>query len=253
MTTKLNVLIIGSGGREYALGWKIAQSPRAGKLYATPGNAGTEQIAENVDIKVTDFSGLIKFDQQNNIGLIIVGSDDQLAAGIVDAFQAAGLRTFGPSKKAARIESSKAFSKNLMQKMSIPTAKFEIFNDHDEPLKYISNQKMPIIIKANGLALGKGVLICQTMDEAKTASSSIMIEKTFGDTGNEIVVEGSWGTIKRFVFTVLLTEKRRSFFQRLRIINQFMTTIKVQTPAVWEYMCQFHGRVKNIRLGRLKK
>jgi len=186
---KKNILIIGGGGREHALAWKVAQSPKVEKVFVAPGNAGTGKIAENIDIKATDFPELIKFAKENNVELTIVGLDDPLAMGIVDEFQKAGLKIFGPCKKAARIESSKAFSKNLMQEKKIPTARFEIFSSYKKALKYVANQKFPIVIKASGLALGKGVLICQTLDDAKNALNSILIDKTFGDSGNEVVIE----------------------------------------------------------------
>jgi phosphoribosylamine--glycine ligase len=186
---KLNILIVGGGGREHALAWKIAQSPMVDKLFVAPGNAGTGIIAENIDIKPTDLLNLIEFAQENNIGLTIVGPDDLLALGIVDEFQRAGLRVFGPTKNAARIESSKSFSKSLMRQKKIPTARFEIFNDYKKALEYLKDQKFPIVIKASGLALGKGVSICQNSKEAKEALTSIMVDKTFGDSGNEVVIE----------------------------------------------------------------
>lgn len=185
----LKVLIIGSGGREHAIAWKIAQSKRVEKIFVAPGNAGTTEIAENIDLSATDFSKLIKFSRDNKIDLTIVGPDDPLALGIVDEFQRAGLKVFGPSKKAARIESSKSFSKNLMQEKRIPTAKFETFSDYKKALKYIEDQKLLLVVKASGLALGKGVTICQTIDVAKTALESIMVDKIFGDSGSKVVIE----------------------------------------------------------------
>jgi len=189
MQKKLNILIVGGGGREHALVWKIAQSSRVNKIFIAPGNAGTSQIAESIDIKATDFSKLIKFAKGNNIGLTIVGPDDPLALGIVDEFQKTGLRVFGPTKKAARIESSKSFSKSLMQEKKIPTARFEVFNNYEKALGYLQDQKFPIVIKASGLALGKGVSICQNLEEAKNTLNSMMVDKTFGDSGNEVVIE----------------------------------------------------------------
>jgi len=190
----MKVLIIGSGGREHALAWKIAQSPKVDKLFVAPGNAGTAKIAENVDIKVTDFPKLIKFAKENNVGLTIIGPDNLLALGIVDEFQKAGLRVFGPIKKAARIESSKSFSKNLMLKKKIPTARFDVFDDYSKALDYLKDQTFPIVIKASGLALGKGVSICKDSDEAKEALNLIMVDKTFGDSGSEIVIEEFLGS-----------------------------------------------------------
>lgn len=186
---KINVLVIGSGGREHAITWKISQSPRIGKIFVAPGNAGTSEIAKNVAINTTDFPELIKFVKENNIDLTIVGPDNLLALGIVDKFQKAGLRVFGPTKNAARIESSKSFSKNLMKKQNIPTATYKIAKDYKSALDYLEKQKFPIVIKANGLALGKGVSICQNIREAREAINSIMIDKVFGDSGNEVVIE----------------------------------------------------------------
>jgi phosphoribosylamine--glycine ligase len=184
-----NILIIGGGGREHALAWKFAQSSKVKKIFVAPGNAGTGKIAENVNIKSTDFPRLIKYVKENDIELTIVGPDDPLALGIVDEFRKVGLKIFGPSKKAARIESSKVFSKNLMKEKKIPTARFETFSDYKKALDYMTIQKLPIVIKASGLALGKGVSICQTFDEAKNALYSILVDKMFGDSGNEVVIE----------------------------------------------------------------
>ena len=185
----MNILIIGGGGREHALAWKIAQSPKVSKIFVAPGNAGINDIAENVDIKATDFSKLIKFAKDNEVGLTIVGPDDHLALGVVDEFKKAGLRIFGPTKNAARIESSKKFSKDLMKKMKIPTAEYQTFNNYGKALEYLKNQSFPIVIKASGLALGKGVSICRSLEDAKNALESIMINKTFGDSGNEVIIE----------------------------------------------------------------
>ncbi|MFA7244094.1 MAG: phosphoribosylamine--glycine ligase [Patescibacteria group bacterium] len=194
MKKKINILVIGGGGREHALVWKIAQSPRVAKIFVAPGNGGTAKLASNIDIKSTDFKALINFAKSNQIGLTIVGPDDPLALGIVDSFQKAGLRIFGPSKKAARIESSKIFSKNLMKAASVPTAKFRTFNNFEKALSYIKLQNMPIVIKANGLALGKGVSICNSLEEAKAALKKIMVEKAFGASGDSVVIEEYLGS-----------------------------------------------------------
>lgn len=187
------VLVIGSGGREHALVWKLSQSKKVEKIFVAPGNGGTESIAKNVDIKATDFLALIKFAIDNEVDLTVIGPDDQLADGIVDAFQKAGLKVFGPSKKAARIESSKSFSKNLMKKQGVPTAEYEIFSEFDDAVRYLEGKGFPIVIKVSGLALGKGVFICQTKEEALKALEDIMIEKTFGDSGNKVVIEDFLG------------------------------------------------------------
>lgn len=186
---KKKVLVIGSGGREHALTWKLAQSPRVGKIFVAPGNAGTSGIAENIDIKATDISALITFALENAIDLTVVGPDDPLAAGIVDDFQKAGLKVFGPTAAAARIEASKSFSKGLMEKQGVPTAAYRIFSDPGVAAAYLEDQTFPIVIKASGLALGKGVLICTNKEEAQSALKTIMVDKTFGDSGNEVVIE----------------------------------------------------------------
>ena len=184
-----NVLIIGSGGREHALAWKLAQSPRIGKLYVAPGNGGTRQIAENIAIDATDIDGSVQFAEKNEIGLTVVGPDDPLALGIVDTFQARGLRIFGPTRAAAEIESSKAFAKNLMSEARIPTAAFKIFSEYDNALAYVREHGTPIVIKASGLALGKGVYVCKTLAQAEVALAEIMLDHVHKDAGNEIVVE----------------------------------------------------------------
>lgn len=186
---KLNILVIGGGGREHALIWKIAQSLRVKKIFIAPGNAGTSELAENVDIEATDFPKLIEFAKRKKIDLTIVGPDDPLAMGIVDEFKKAGLRIFGPNRSAARIESSKVFSKNLMKEMQIPTAQYKTFSEYDNALEYAKKHKLPIVIKASGLALGKGVLICRTFNEVEDTLKNIMVDKVFGESGNEIVIE----------------------------------------------------------------
>jgi len=184
-----NVLIIGGGGREHALAWKLAQSSRIGKLFVALGNGGTRQVAENVGIDATDINGLVKFAMNNEIGLTVVGPDDPLALGVVDAFHARGLRIFGPTRAAAEIESSKAFAKNLMSEEDIPTATFQIFSEYDKALVYIREHGVPIVVKASGLALGKGVYVCKTLSQAETALAEIMLENVHKDAGKEVVVE----------------------------------------------------------------
>lgn len=184
-----NVLIIGSGGREHALAWKLAQSPRIGKLYVAPGNGGTRQVAENVSISATNIGELAQFAAKNEIGLTVVGPDDPLALGVVDAFRARGLRIFGPTRAATEIESSKVFAKELMNESGIPTAAFRIFREHDEALAYIRERGAPIVVKASGLALGKGVYVCKTLTEAENALGEIMLENVHKDAGKEVVVE----------------------------------------------------------------
>jgi phosphoribosylamine--glycine ligase len=186
---QMKVLIIGGGGREHAIAWKVSQSEKVTKLYCAPGNAGIEEVAECVDINVLEFEKLVEFAKEKEIDLTIIGPDDPLVAGIVDAFEAANLRVFGPRKNAAILEGSKAFSKDLMKKYEIPTAAYENFTNPEEALAYLEQAEFPIVIKADGLALGKGVLICNTLEDAKDGVKSIMLDKQFGDSGNTVVIE----------------------------------------------------------------
>ena len=185
----MKVLIVGSGGREHAIAWSVAKSPKVDKIYCAPGNAGIAEFAECVNIKAMEFDKLVAFAKENAIDLTIIGMDDPLVGGVVDAFESEGLRVFGPRKNAAIIEGSKAFSKDLMKIYKIPTAAYENFTDPDEAIKYLETAKMPIVLKADGLALGKGVLICNTLEEAKEGVKTLMLDKQFGDAGNEIVIE----------------------------------------------------------------
>ena len=185
----MKVLIVGSGGREHAIAWSVAKSPKVDKIYCAPGNAGIAEFAECVNIGAMEFDKLVAFAKENAIDLTIIGMDDPLVGGVVDAFESEGLRVFGPRKNAAIIEGSKAFSKDLMKKYKIPTAAYENFTDPDEAIKYLETAKMPIVLKADGLALGKGVLICNRLEEAKEGVKTLMLDKQFGDAGNEIVIE----------------------------------------------------------------
>ena len=185
----MKVLIVGSGGREHAIAWKVAQSPKVDKIYCAPGNAGISQVAECVPIGAMEFQKLVAFAKEKEIDLTVIGMDDPLVGGVVDVFEAEGLRVFGPRKNAAVLEGSKAFSKNLMKKYNIPTAAYETFTDPDKALAYLETARMPIVLKADGLALGKGVLICQTREEAKEGVRTLMLDKKFGSAGDEIVIE----------------------------------------------------------------
>lgn len=187
----MNILVIGSGGREHALAWKAAQSPLAEKVFVAPGNAGTalEANLENVDIKVEDIDGLVKFAQENDIGLAIVGPEVPLVLGVVDAFQAAGLRCFGPSKGAAQLEGSKAFSKDFLAKHNIPTAAYQVFTEIPPAVDYIKEMGAPIVIKADGLAAGKGVILADSVAEAIEAVEDMLEGNKFGDAGARVVVE----------------------------------------------------------------
>ena len=185
----MKVLIVGSGGREHAIATTVKKSKRVDKIYCAPGNAGIGQIAECVPIGAMEFDKLVDFAKKESIDLTIVGMDDPLVGGIVDEFEKAGLKVFGPRKNAAILEGSKAFSKDLMKKYGIPTARFENFTDADKAIEYIRNGKFPIVLKADGLALGKGVLICNNLEEALAGVDTIMRDKKFGDAGNTMVVE----------------------------------------------------------------
>lgn len=185
----MKILIVGSGGREHAIAWKIAQSPKADKIYCAPGNAGIEEYAECVPIGAMEFEKLAAFAKEKEIDLTVVGMDDPLVGGIVDVFEKEGLRVFGPRKNAAILEGSKAFSKDLMKKYGIPTAAYENFDDPEKALAYLETAEFPIVLKADGLALGKGVLICNTLEEAKDGVRTIMLDKQFGTAGNRMVIE----------------------------------------------------------------
>ena len=185
----MKVLIVGSGGREHAIAWKVAQSEKVDKIYCAPGNAGIAEYAECVPIGAMEFDKLVAFAKEKEIDLTVIGMDDPLVGGVVDEFEKAGLRVFGPRKNAAILEGSKAFSKDLMKKYNIPTAAYENFDNAEDALAYLETAKMPIVLKADGLALGKGVLICNTLEEAKEGVQSIMLDKQFGSAGNRMVVE----------------------------------------------------------------
>ena len=185
----MKVLIVGSGGREHAIAMSAAKSDKVEKMYCAPGNAGIAEYAECVAIGAMEFDKLVAFAREKAIDLVIVGMDDPLVGGLVDELEAAGIRTFGPRKNAAILEGSKAFSKDLMKKYNIPTAAYENFTNPEAALAYLETAKFPIVLKADGLALGKGVLICQNLEEAKEGVKTIMLDKKFGSAGNEMVVE----------------------------------------------------------------
>ena len=185
----MKVLVVGSGGREHAIVWKIAQSSRVEKIYCAPGNGGISQLAECVPIGAMEFEKLADFAEKEAIDLTVIGMDDPLVGGVVDVFEARGLRVFGPRKNAAILEGSKAFSKDLMKKYNIPTAAYETFDSAQEALNYLETASMPIVLKADGLALGKGVLICRDLDEAREGVKELMEDKKFGSAGEKIVVE----------------------------------------------------------------
>ncbi len=185
----MKILVIGSGGREHTLAWKLRQSSGVDRIFCAPGNAGTAQLAENVAISVSDLPALVRFAKENRVGLTVVGPDDPLAAGVVDLFLAEGLRIFGPSKAAARIESSKIFAKELMRKEGIPTARAGTFDRSDDAIRFCDELRFPIVIKADGLALGKGVVIAPDAESARSTIDEMMNQDRFGEAGRRVVVE----------------------------------------------------------------
>ncbi len=185
----MKVLIVGSGGREHAIATSVAKSPKVDKIYCAPGNAGIGMIAECVPIGAMEFDKIVAFAKEKEIDLTIVGMDDPLVGGLIDELEKAGLRAFGPRKNAAILEGSKAFSKDLMKKYNIPTAAYENFDNAEDAIGYLETAQFPIVLKADGLALGKGVLICNTLEEARKGVKSIMLDKQFGTAGNRMVIE----------------------------------------------------------------
>ncbi|MDH6374874.1 phosphoribosylamine--glycine ligase [Paenibacillus sp. VTT E-133280] len=185
----MDILVVGGGGREHAIIWSLSQSPKAGKIYCAPGNAGIAQLAECVPIGVFEFDRLTAFAKEKEVGLVVIGPDDPLAAGIVDAFEAQDIPVFGPRKNAAEIEGSKTFMKDLLHKYNIPTAAYEKFDDYEAALAYLREQPLPIVIKADGLAAGKGVTVAYSREEAELALADIMVTKVFGEAGAQVVIE----------------------------------------------------------------
>jgi len=185
----VKVLVVGSGGREHALVWKLKQSPGTDRIFCAPGNAGTEQLGENVAIPTSDLPALVRFAKENEIGLTVIGPDDPLAAGIADLFEAEGLRVFGPSKSAARLESSKVFAKELMRKNKIPTARAAAFSEREAAFAFVAEARFPLVIKADGLALGKGVIIAHDAADARETIDSMMTKRRFGDAGMRLLIE----------------------------------------------------------------
>lgn len=185
----MKILVVGGGGREHTIVWKISQSPKVDKIYCTPGNGGISELAECADIKATDIDGVVKFAKEKSVDMVMVAPDDPLVAGMVDALEAEGIRAFGPRKSAAIIEGSKAFSKELMKKYNIPTAAYEVFTDSAKAVEYLKKGTFPAVIKADGLALGKGVIIAQNLEEAEQAVHEMMDDKKFGESGSRVVIE----------------------------------------------------------------
>ncbi|MEY2519202.1 MAG: phosphoribosylamine---glycine ligase [Verrucomicrobiota bacterium] len=185
----MKILVVGSGGREHALAWKLKQSPGCDRIFCAPGNAGTAELGENVAIPAGDLPALVRFAKENVIGLTVVGPDDALASGIVDLFEGEGLRIFGPSKSAARLESSKIFAKELMRKNGIPTARAAIFQEQEAAIAFLKESRFPIVIKADGLALGKGVIVARDVNEGLAAVDAMMNERRFGEAGRRVLIE----------------------------------------------------------------
>lgn len=185
----MKVLVVGGGGREHAIVWKLSQNPKISELYCAPGNGGISRLAKCVPIKATDIDGIVNYAKENKMDFVMVAPDDPLVAGMVDALENAGIRTFGPVKAAAVIEGSKSFSKDLMKKYNIPTAGYMVFDNSSGAISYLETCSAPVVVKADGLALGKGVIIAQTIDEAREAVRSIMNDRLFGDAGNKVVIE----------------------------------------------------------------
>src|SRR3989338_3403905 len=185
----MRILVIGSGGREHALSWKIAESASCEKLYCAPGNGGISEVAQLVNINPDDIPALLNFAKNKRIDLTVVGPETPLVKGIVDEFQRAGLKIFGPKKELAALEGSKVFAKTLMKRLGVPTAGFEVFERAEKALEHVQARRLPLVVKADGLAAGKGVIICKTIDEAKAAVKSMMVDKVFGDAGAKIIVE----------------------------------------------------------------
>jgi phosphoribosylamine---glycine ligase len=192
----VNVLVIGSGGREQALAWKIAQSPKVETVYVAPGNAGSKGTIQNAPVAFDDVPALLDFAQKNNIGFTIVGQEAASEAGVVDAFKAVGLSIFGPTKAAVRVESSKVFSKDLMAAENIPTAQYRTFSDSVAALDYAKTRPLPVVIKADGLATGKGVIIAENVKDIDQAIDEIMVKKIFGESGNSVVIEDFLGGLE---------------------------------------------------------
>jgi len=185
----MNVLLVGSGGREHAMAWKLAQSPKLGKLYIAPGNPGTAEVGENVDIGVNDIEALVAFAQSKDVGFAVIGPEDPLAGGIVDTFEAAGIKAFGPSKAAAQLEADKAFAKEIMRANSIPTAESKTFDNFQDAKAYIASRDEAVVVKAAGLAKGKGVFVCDDPADAINAAEAIMCDNVFGEAGAKVIVE----------------------------------------------------------------
>ncbi len=228
----MKILVVGSGGREHTLCWKIAQSPLVEKLYCAPGNAGTALVAENVAISAEDVEALAEFAESNAVDLTVIGPEAPLVAGLTDMLSAKGLKAFGPTKAGAELEGSKAFTKSICEKYSVPTGKAAVFTEYEKALASLDDFGVPVVIKADGLAAGKGVLICETIDDAKAGLKSIMVDKDFGDAGDKVLVE-EFLRGEEASFIALSDGKTVMPLARVRITSAFSTTTKARTPAAW--------------------
>jgi len=233
----MKVLVVGNGGREHAITWKVAQSPRVDRVFVAPGNAGTGQDGENVDLAVSDTAGLVKFAKQNDIGLTVIGPEVPLCAGIVDAFESEGLKVFGPDKSAAQLEGSKVFCKNVLRAADVPTADFQEFRDAASAERFINErysetpEDCPVVVKADGLAAGKGAIVCKTRDDALEAINMIARERQFGDAGNRMIIEDRMSGTEA---SILATMARQSLHCLQRKITNGPTIMTpVLTPAAW--------------------
>ncbi|MCK9444714.1 MAG: phosphoribosylamine--glycine ligase [Tissierellaceae bacterium] len=259
----MKILVIGSGGREHALCWKIAQSPRVKKIYCAPGNGGTREVGQNIDIQVDDIQGLLGFALEKKIDLTVVGPELPLVMGIVDTFQKKGLKIFGVNKKSAQLEGSKDFSKGFMKKHDIPTAKYETYENLDEALRGLKEFSYPLVVKADGLCAGKGVVICQNEKEAVKALEDILEKKVFGDQGNKVVVEefldGVEASLLCFVSNgKIIPMESAKDYKKIYDGDKGPNTggVGCYSPSplfTEEFMTKIHNVLENIEIGLLKE
>ena len=228
----MKILVVGSGGREHALTWKIAQSPQVKKVYCAPGNGGIAKLAQCIDIEADDIKGLMDFALREKIDFAVVGPEAPLVAGIVDEFKRAGLKIFGPTKKAAQLEASKGFAKEIMKKYGVPTAQFFICHHMEKVRAAVSRLGLPVVVKADGLAAGKGVVICETLQAAEQAARQMLMDKIFGDSGSTVVVEECLKGEEASI--LVLTNGRKAIpLASSQDHKEFLIRTLAQIPAVW--------------------